>query len=102
MAPTALAPPALYTMNARLPFSALLPLALATSALAPLPGQAAPAVKTAQAPARTAAPAATSRTYADRAEAMLFADDVAARRDLDAAWVREAIGQARFLPRVPV
>lgn len=88
-------------MNARLPFSALLPLALATSALAPLPGQAAPAVKTAQAPARTAAPAATSRTYADRAEAMLFADDVAARRDLDAAWVREAIGQARFLPRVP-
>ena len=101
MAPTALAPPTLYTMNARLPFSALLPLALATSALAPLPGQAAPAVKTAQAPARTAAPAATSRTYADRAEAMLFADDVAARRDLDAAWVREAIGQARFLPRVP-
>lgn len=88
-------------MNARLPFSALLPLALATSALAPLPGQAAPAVKTAQAPARTAAPAATSRTYADRAEAMLFADDLAARRDLDAAWVREAIGQARFLPRVP-
>ena len=101
MAPTALAPPTLYTMNARLPFSALLPLALATSALAPLPGQAAPAVKTAQAPARTAAPAATNRTYADRAEAMLFADDVAARRDLDAAWVREAIGQARFLPRVP-
>ena len=101
MAPTALAPPALYTMNARLPFSALLPLALATSALAPFPGQAAPAVKTAQAPARTAAPAATNRTYADRAEAMLFADDVAARRDLDAAWVREAIGQARFLPRVP-
>lgn len=88
-------------MNARLPFSALLPLALATSALAPFPGQAAPAVKTAQAPARTAAPAATNRTYADRAEAMLFADDVAARRDLDAAWVREAIGQARFLPRVP-
>ena len=34
--------------------------------------------------------------YATRVEAMQFADDVAARRDLDRAWVRDAIGQARY------
>nr|WP_325345543.1 lytic murein transglycosylase B [Xylophilus sp.] len=32
---------------------------------------------------------------------MAFADDLAARRGLDAAWVREAIGSARLLPQVP-
>ena len=32
---------------------------------------------------------------------MLFADDLAQRRDLDREWVRQAIGQARFLARVP-
>ena len=31
---------------------------------------------------------------------MAFADDIAARRGLDPAWVREAIGQARMLPTV--
>lgn len=36
--------------------------------------------------------------YATREEAMRFADDVAQRRDLDPAWVRQAIGQARHLP----
>jgi membrane-bound lytic murein transglycosylase B len=51
--------------------------------------------KTASAPARGTTP------YATRAEAMQFADDVAARRDLDREWVRQAIGQARFLPQVP-
>ncbi|MDD2546762.1 MAG: lytic murein transglycosylase B [Burkholderiaceae bacterium] len=32
---------------------------------------------------------------------MAFADDLAARRDLDRDWVRQAIGQARFLAQVP-
>jgi membrane-bound lytic murein transglycosylase B len=32
---------------------------------------------------------------------MRFADDVAARRDLDRDWVRATIGAARFLPNVP-
>nr|WP_232062295.1 lytic murein transglycosylase B [Variovorax sp. PBS-H4] len=32
---------------------------------------------------------------------MQFADDVAARRNLDRAWVRATIGNARFLPNVP-
>ncbi len=34
--------------------------------------------------------------YATRPEAMQFADDLASRRDLDPAWVREAIGQSRY------
>ena len=32
---------------------------------------------------------------------MEFADDLATRRDLDREWVRQAIGQAHFLPQVP-
>jgi len=34
--------------------------------------------------------------YSTRPEAMLFADDLAARRDLDPDWVRDAIGQSRY------
>lgn len=57
---------------------------------------------------KTAAPAAASGAtvggsvlYATRPEALQFADDLAERRDLDREWVRQAIGQARFLPQVP-
>jgi len=39
--------------------------------------------------------------YATREEVMRFADDLAERRDLDREWVRQAIGQAAFLPSVP-
>jgi membrane-bound lytic murein transglycosylase B len=39
--------------------------------------------------------------YAGRADAMLFADDLANRRGFDAAWTREIIGRAGFLPYVP-
>ncbi|ATG93267.1 lytic murein transglycosylase B [Paracidovorax citrulli] len=39
--------------------------------------------------------------YAQRPEALRFADDLAERRGLDREWVRQAIGQARFLPQVP-
>ena len=38
--------------------------------------------------------------YATRDDAMAFADDLARRRDLDPAWVRQAIGEARLLPAV--
>ena len=34
--------------------------------------------------------------YADRVDAMQFAEDMAARLDLDPAWVKNAIGQARY------
>src|SRR5262249_15252779 len=38
--------------------------------------------------------------YARRADAMAAADDIAERRGLDRAWVRAAIGQARFMPAI--
>lgn len=41
-----------------------------------------------------------SSLYATREEAMQMADDIAQRRDLDPLWVRQAIGQARYLPQV--
>ncbi|MES2979851.1 MAG: lytic murein transglycosylase B [Pseudomonadota bacterium] len=31
---------------------------------------------------------------------MLFADDLAERRDLDSAWVRQALGQANYVPTI--
>ncbi len=40
-------------------------------------------------------------TYAGRPEAMRWADELAARRDLPPDWVRQAIGQAVYLPNVP-
>ena len=47
------------------------------------------------------APVNGGTAYATRPEALQFADDLAERRDLDREWVRQAIGQARFLPQVP-
>jgi membrane-bound lytic murein transglycosylase B len=38
--------------------------------------------------------------YAQREDVMQTADDIAARRDLDTEWVRQAIGQAHYLPQV--
>ena len=46
------------------------------------------------------AAAPQGEAYASREEAMRFADDVAERRNLDKEWVRQAIGQARFVPSV--
>ena len=50
---------------------------------------------------RAAPPTADAVFYASRPDALQFADDLAARRDLDREWVRQAIGQAQFLPQVP-
>ena len=41
------------------------------------------------------------QSYADRDDAMRFADEIAARDGLDSAAVRATIGAARFLPNVP-
>ncbi|MGJ7579531.1 lytic murein transglycosylase B [Variovorax sp. RHLX14] len=66
-----------------------------------------PAVGHAQKNARSNATPAAKKTapgaplYATRDDAMLFADDVAARRNLDRDWVRRTIGGARMLPNVP-
>ena len=62
---------------------------------------AAPAKKT----VRKAAPAVAASTaaavaYASRGDAMLLADDIAARRDLPADWVRAQLGEAKNLPVV--
>ena len=38
--------------------------------------------------------------YSQSEAAMAFADDLASRRDLDPAWVRDQIGQAQRLPQV--
>ena len=43
---------------------------------------------------------AAGPAYASRPEVMRFADEMAAQRNLDRAWVRRAIGQARHIPAV--
>lgn len=45
-------------------------------------------------------PALPGPIYAQRTDAMLAADDIAARRDFPPDWVRQAIGAARYLPQV--
>ena len=52
-------------------------------------------------PKKQTAKAAPAPHYAESAEAMRFADDLAERRGLDREWVRQAIGQARLLREVP-
>jgi membrane-bound lytic murein transglycosylase B len=54
-------------------------------------------VVTAQLASQSARP---GPAYAQRADVMLAAEDIAARRDLDLEWVRQAIGQARYVPQV--
>ncbi len=55
---------------------------------------------TKNAPRKQLAAAAMGEPYASNEEAMRFADDLAERRNLDRQWVREAIGQARFVSSV--
>lgn len=43
---------------------------------------------------------AMGKAYGSRADVMRLADDIAERRELDKAWVRRAIGQARYIPRI--
>jgi len=47
-----------------------------------------------------ARPAAANPAYGARAEAMRVADEIAARRDIDPAFVRAAISQARHVPQI--
>ncbi|MBK6294053.1 MAG: lytic murein transglycosylase B [Rhodoferax sp.] len=50
--------------------------------------------------ARQGTPAKHEPAYATRLDVMREADDIAERRNLDRDWVRQAIGQARYLPSV--
>jgi membrane-bound lytic murein transglycosylase B len=43
---------------------------------------------------------AKSYTYQHRKDAMAFADDVAQQQGLDRDWVRQTIGEARFMPAI--
>ena len=49
---------------------------------------------------RVPPPAVIGSSYALHEDAMRLADDIATRRDLSRDWVRQAIGQARYLPQV--
>lgn len=54
----------------------------------------------APATARAQPPRASGPVYAQRQDALHWADDAAQRLDLPAAWVRQQVGQARRLPQV--
>ncbi len=56
------------------------------------------AARAARTPAGAAAPAGIP--YREREDALRFADEIAQRQGLDAAWTREVIAQARLLPVV--
>jgi len=49
---------------------------------------------------KTSAPSRQGVPYAQHEEAMRFAAEVAERRSLDAAWARDVMAQAQFLPVV--
>lgn len=70
---------------------------LAGLCLTVLPGAAQTAGKVA---AKSRPAQAPAFLYAQSEAAMAFADDLAARRDLDPTWVRDQIGQAQRLPQV--
>ena len=59
-----------------------------------------PRAKRAAAATAVSAERATGVLYVGRADAMRSADDIASRRDLDPAWVRQMLGQARLLPQI--
>ncbi len=45
-------------------------------------------------------PANVGPLYATRSDAMQAANDIAQRRNLDPAWVRQAIGQSHYMPSI--
>lgn len=51
-------------------------------------------------PAASPTSALVGPSYAHRTDAMQAADDIAQRRDLDPAWVRQTLAQAHYLPAV--
>ncbi|MFZ3221241.1 MAG: lytic murein transglycosylase B [Rhodoferax sp.] len=56
--------------------------------------------RAAQSTKAAASTASAGPLYATRPEVLQIADDIAARRDLDREWVRQAIGHARYQPAV--
>ena len=81
-------------MQTLLPLLTTLLLAVPLAAWPDLAAAAPRAAKAKAMPERRGTP------YATREDAMEFADDFAARRNLDPAWARRILGQARNLPVV--
>jgi membrane-bound lytic murein transglycosylase B len=79
-----------------LAFALLLPAALWADAPDEQP-EAAASVAKAKPRAAKQAPQRRGPPYAEREDAMQFAEEIAARRDLDVGWVRRMIGQAQNL-----
>lgn len=76
------------------------PLLIASLLLAAWVGTTATPAAAAEAPAKKRASAQRGTPYAEREDAMQFADELAQRRNLDADWLRRAIAQAQQLPVV--
>src|SRR6218665_1945637 len=93
--------PLAMVMALALALALAMALAMVSMAACAIPAGAATALKSAascQASGTDADPAPL--LYAARPEALQWADDLAARRDLERQWLRQIIGQARFLPSV--
>jgi membrane-bound lytic murein transglycosylase B len=96
--PAGLAPPhAARRVHAISAFIAIFIIVLSNTALAL---EAKKAVKKPRATHATKTHTSQGPAYRTRADVMALADDMAARRNLDPAWVRNAIGQAHFMPSV--
>ena len=51
-------------------------------------------------PAKAVATAPDGPSYAQRVDAMQAADEIADARNLDPAWVRQTLAQARYIPAI--
>lgn len=81
--------------------SSLSQLAIATFLVATFTGPAgAKSIKPYKRAVSASAQESQNPLYASRPEVMQFAEDLAARRNLDPDWVRAALGQSRFNPTV--
>jgi membrane-bound lytic murein transglycosylase B len=72
----------------------------AAPASAPEPAPAAAPAEPARAASAPAPAPARRGPYAEREDAMRFADEIAAKRGLDPQWVRSSVAQAQHLPTV--
>lgn len=79
---------------------ASLPRYLLIAAIACLPCMAPTAAIAGKKTAAPKAEAVKSHTYRSRKDAMAFADALSQQHGLDRAWVRQTIGNARFIPAI--
>lgn len=73
---------------------------IATTLLAALASTAGAAGPAAAATARAGVSVPDTATYGSRADVQAYADEIAARHQLDAAWTRDVLARARHVPAV--